>query len=82
MFKIQTHIKMRATPISVDVGVGQRCRAPCKESPTSLPTMSKRNVPALRWNITCVWVRMAQQLEFCKYAFSPQCCHGYCSLQS
>ena len=35
--------------ISVHVGVGQRCRARDVESPTILPTMSARNVPAGHW---------------------------------
>ena len=41
--RAQARFKRRAHPISlilVHVGVGQRCRAPDKESPAALPTMS------------------------------------------
>ena len=42
-----------ASLISVDVGVGQRCRAKdCKSPSATLPTMSTRNVPAGQWNVT------------------------------
>eukprot|EP00964_Phaeocystis_antarctica_P084409 scaffold53140_cov64-Phaeocystis_antarctica.AAC.3 len=46
MFKGRAH---PASPILVNVGVGQRCRAQDVESPAILPTMSTRNVPAGRW---------------------------------
>ena len=53
--KVQGYFKLRAHPgsqIGVHVGVDQRCRAHDGESPAILPTMSKRNVPAGRWNVT------------------------------
>eukprot|EP00964_Phaeocystis_antarctica_P004982 scaffold2716_cov64-Phaeocystis_antarctica.AAC.7 len=45
-FKRRAHI---VSLISVDVGVGQRCRASDVESSARLPTMSTRNVPTGRW---------------------------------
>eukprot|EP00964_Phaeocystis_antarctica_P089736 scaffold57308_cov59-Phaeocystis_antarctica.AAC.2 len=44
-FRTRAH---KASLISVQVGVGQRCRALDVESPAILPTMSTRNVPAGR----------------------------------
>ena len=41
-----------ASLIIVHVGVSQRCCARDEESPAPLPTMSTRNVPAGRWNVT------------------------------
>eukprot|EP00964_Phaeocystis_antarctica_P030641 scaffold17321_cov70-Phaeocystis_antarctica.AAC.2 len=57
--KVQGKFKRRAhgsSLILVHVGVGQRCRARVidVESSAILPTMSTRNVPAGRWNVTCV----------------------------
>eukprot|EP00964_Phaeocystis_antarctica_P074239 scaffold45596_cov72-Phaeocystis_antarctica.AAC.1 len=47
MFKRRAHL---ASLISVDVGVGQRCRAKdCKSPSVTLPTMNTRSVPAGRW---------------------------------
>ena len=46
-FRRRAHIV--SSLISVHVGVGQRCRARDVESPTILPTMSARNVPAGHW---------------------------------
>ena len=52
----QGKIKRRAhrgSLIGIHVDVRQRCRAQDVESP-ALPAMSTRNVPAGRWNVTCV----------------------------
>ena len=55
-FKRRAHI---ASLIGVHVAVGQRCRAGDEESP-ALPNMSMRNVPAGRWNVTCVGSSLRQ----------------------
>ena len=49
MFKRRAHRVVPISPISVHVGVGQRCRARDEESPATLPTIRTRDVPAGRW---------------------------------
>ena len=64
MFKRRAHI---ASPISVHLGIGQRCRThrPDVESPAILPSTSTRNVPVGRW----VKVKHSERTEPARLAY-------------